>query len=68
MSEVDYSLMFPETGWMCPYCMEEPVDEQSVMCDRKDIPSHLVFQHDWDSGKHLNWEYIYNRLSAVGGV
>lgn len=67
MADIDYSEFFPETGWICPYCIDG-VDENEVKFDRQDIPMHLVYQHEWVNDKDLTWESIYNRLSVVGGV
>lgn len=67
-SDTDYSLYFQETGWVCPFCIDDSTDEETGTFNRDDIPAHLVYQHDWEPGKHFNWEYIYNRLIAVGGV
>lgn len=64
----DFSQLFPETGWLCPYCMHEATEEKDALIDRHDIPGHLIYQHGWENGSHMNWEYIYTRLAAVGGV
>lgn len=67
MDENDYSEQFPETGWICPYCSVEQSEEEKALVDRVDIPAHLVFMHEWEPSK-MSWEYIYNRLSSIGGV
>lgn len=64
----EFAEKFPETGWLCPYCIQEVEEPEKAMIDRKDIPGHLVFQHGWEQGNHLTWEYIFNRLSTIGGV
>ena len=66
--EINYAEMFPEDGWLCPYCMIEVEEPEKALVERRDIPSHLVFQHQWEPGKHMTWEYIYNRLAMVGGI
>lgn len=63
----EFEEKFPETGWICPYCMGECEDSETATVDRKDIPSHLVFQHGWDVDG-LTWENIYSRLVQIGGV
>ena len=65
MSE-DYKDKFPEK-WVCPYCVGEVTSEERCTVERDDIPSHLVFKHEWD-GNTITWKYIFERLSAVGGV
>jgi len=65
MSE-DYKDKFPEK-WICPYCVCEVTSEKRCTVERDDIPSHLVHKHEWDVDK-ITWKYIFERLSAVGGV
>ena len=65
MSE-EFKDKFPER-WMCPYCAQEAISEKRCMVDRDDIPMHLGHNHNWDTSK-ITWEYIFERLSAVGGV
>ena len=59
---------FPETGWMCPYCVVQQSELNKCTVDRVDIPSHLVYQHQWEAGPKLTWKYIFTRLSTIGGV
>lgn len=68
MSDIAYHEFFPEEGWICPYCSGNECDEKDAVVSRSDIPSHLVFKHEWNPEGGMTWEYIYNRLNAVGGV
>lgn len=61
-----YINKFPDK-WLCLYCVEEVSTEDKAIVDRDDIPTHLVYKHGWES-ECITWEYIYNRLSYVGGV
>lgn len=67
MTENEIIEKFPETGWLCPYCMTCENEQSKASVDRKDIPSHLVFHHGWDTG-NFTWKRIYERLTAIGGV
>jgi len=65
---INYSEFFPEFGWLCPFCVAEENEEHKCKVDRRSIPRHLVFHHNWSQDDSLTWEYVYNRLMAIGGV
>lgn len=61
----DFKEKFPDK-WICPYCING--GEIDCEINRDDIPSHLVYKHDWKFEYVQTWKQIYDRLVVIGGV